>query len=267
VKTLDQIRALIIDMDGVLVLGTSPLPGISEFFSLLAARELDFVVATNNATVSPENLAKRLNNLGVQIPQNKVVTSAMATAGYLREDQHRDSKVLVIGEAPLRQAILSAGLEISESAKEASAVVVGLDREISWHKLSEAAYAIGAGAVFIGTNPDPSFPTERGITIGNGAMLAAISAATGVQPIIIGKPETYLYQFALRKLGTKPDETLALGDRLDTDILGGIKAGLCTALVLTGVTSRQELENSSIQPDWIFEDLTKLTAKFTADKK
>ncbi len=266
-KTLDQIRALIIDMDGVLVLGASPLPGISEFFSLLATHELDFVVATNNATVSPENLASRINNLGVQISKNKVITSAMATAEYLHEHQHQDGKVLVIGEAPLRQAILSAGLEISESAKEASAVVVGLDREISWHKLSEAAYAIGAGAEFIGTNPDPSFPTERGITIGNGAVLAALGAATGVQPTIIGKPETYLYQFALRKLGTKPDVTLALGDRLDTDILGGIKAGLCTALVLTGVTSRQELENSSYQPDWIFKDLIQLTAQFTVDKK
>ena len=264
-KTLDQIRALVIDMDGVLVRGTSPLPGISEFFSMLAARELDFVVATNNATVSPENLARRLNDLGVQIPPNKVITSAMATAEYLRE--HQDGNVFVIGEAPLRQAILSAGFEICESAQEASAVVVGLDREISWQKLSEAAYAIGSGAVFIGTNPDPSFPTERGITIGNGAMLAAISAATGVQPIIIGKPETYLYHYALRKLGTKPVETLALGDRLDTDILGGIKAGLCTAIVLTGVTSLQELENSSIQPDWIFEDLTKLTAQMNTDKK
>ncbi len=266
-KTLDQIRALIIDMDGVLVLGASPLPGITEFFSLLAARELGFVVATNNATVSPEILARRLNDLGVQIPPKKVITSAMATAEYLREYQLQDGKVLVIGEAPLRQAIVSAGFDICESAEEAVAVVVGLDREISWQKLSEAAYAIGAGALFIGTNPDPSFPTERGITIGNGAILATISAATGIQPIIIGKPETYLYQFALRTLGTKPDETLALGDRLDTDILGGIKAGLWTALVLTGVTSRQELENSSIHPDWIFEDLIKLTTQFTADKK
>jgi 4-nitrophenyl phosphatase len=267
VKTLDQIRALIIDMDGVLVRGASPLPGISAFFSIMKSRQLDFVVATNNATVSPENLAMRLNNLGVQIPPDQVITSAMATAEYLRDHQLHDGKVLVIGEAPLRQAILSAGLEICEHANEASAVVVGLDREISWDKLSEAAYAIDAGALFIGTNPDPSFPTERGITVGNGAILAALGAATGIQPTIIGKPETHLYQYALRKLGTKPEETLALGDRLDTDILGGIKAGLHTALVLTGVTTRQELENSSIQPDWIFEDLAQLTTQFAAEKK
>lgn len=263
-KTLEQIRGLIIDMDGVLVRGASPLPGISEFFAMLKERELDFIIATNNATITPELLAGRLEAVGVQISPNQVITSAMAAAEYLCEHQTQDGKVLVVGESALRQAITTAGFEICEDSHEASAVVVGLDREASWSKLSEAAYALRAGAIFIGTNPDPSIPTERGIAIGNGALLAAIEVATGVQPIIIGKPETYLFQYALRRLGTKPDETLTLGDRLDTDILGGINTGLCTALVLTGVTSRQDLENASIQPDWIYEDLISFTAELSA---
>ena len=261
-NTLEQIRGFIIDLDGVLVRGASPLPGISEFFTMLNSRNLDFTVATNNATITPELLASHLGKMGVQIAPDQVITSAMAAAEYIREHLNQDSKVYVIGEQPLRQAIVSAGFEISESANNSRAVVVGLDREVTWQKLSEAAYALGAGAVFIGTNPDASIPTERGIAIGNGALLAAIQEATGIQPTIIGKPETYLFQFALRKMGTKPSETLALGDRLDTDILGGINAGLSTALVLTGVTSREDLENTMIQPDWIFDDLTVLTAQF-----
>jgi 4-nitrophenyl phosphatase len=260
--TVEQIRGLIIDMDGVLVRGASPLPGIVEFFSMLKSRSLDFIVATNNATITPELLASRLSGMGVQISPDQVITSAMAAAEYMREHLNNERSVYVVGEPPLRQAVASAGFEIGDSADEVQAVVIGLDREASWQKLSEAAYALGAGAVFIGTNPDASIPTERGIAIGNGALLAAVEAATGVQPIIIGKPETYLYEYALRKMGTKPKETLALGDRLDTDILGGINAGIPTALVLTGVTSRQDLENATIQPDWVFEDLTTLTAHF-----
>jgi len=263
VTTLDQIRALIIDMDGVLVRGSTPLPGLSEFFTMLDTRKLDFVVATNNATTTPELLVNRLGDAGVHIPPSQVITSAMAAADYLRQNVDRDGKVFVVGEPALRQAILSAGFEICEGANGANAVVVGLDREASWRKLSEAAYALQAGAVFIGTNPDPSIPTERGIAIGNGALLAALQAATGIAPLIIGKPETHLFRLALRKLGTQASETLVLGDRLDTDILGGKNAGLATALLLTGVTSRHDLEDASIQPDWVFEDLIALTAELS----
>jgi 4-nitrophenyl phosphatase len=264
VKTLDQIRALIIDMDGVLVRGATPLPGLSEFFSVLDTRKLDFIVATNNATTTPELLAGRLGAAGVQIPPSHVITSAMAAADYLRHHGNIDGKVFMVGEPALRQALESAGFEICTEANGAIAVVVGLDREVSWRKLSEAAYALGNGAMFIGTNPDPSIPTERGIAIGNGALLAALQAATGIKPLIIGKPEIPLFELALHKLDTQPDETLVLGDRLDTDILGGKNAGLATALLLTGVTDRHDLENASIRPDWVFEDLKALSAELAA---
>ncbi len=263
-KTMDQIRALIIDMDGVLVRGDTPLSGLSEFFAMLNTRKLQFVVATNNATTTPELLASRLGAAGVQIPPSQVITSAMAAADYLRQHSNLDGKVFMVGEPALRQALESAGFEICAEANGASAVVVGLDREVSWCKLSEAAYALQAGALFIGTNPDPNIPTERGIAIGNGALLAALQAATGKRPLIIGKPETHLFQLALRKLGTQVGETLVLGDRLDTDILGGKNAGLATALLLTGVTHRRDLEDASIQPDWVFEDLEALTAELAA---
>ncbi|MEJ2570641.1 MAG: HAD-IIA family hydrolase [Anaerolineales bacterium] len=264
VKTLDQIRALIIDMDGVLVRGATPLPGLSEFFSVLDTRQLDFVVATNNATTTPELLADRLGTAGVRIPPSHVITSAMAAADYLRHHGNLDGKVFMVGESPLRQALEAAGFEICTKSDGASAVVVGLDHEVSWRKLSEAAYAIGDGAMFIGTNPDPSIPTERGIAIGNGALLAALQVATGIKPLVIGKPETHLFELALHKLNTEPDETLVLGDRLDTDILGGKNAGLATALLLTGVTDRHDLENASIQPDWVFDDLKALSVELAA---
>jgi 4-nitrophenyl phosphatase len=200
-------------------------------------------------------LAERLQSLGIAVEPAAVLTAAQATTAYLLSELPSGAGLFVIGEAPLRNALQDAGFELLPTAQGAQAVVVGLDRRADWDKLTEAALAIQDGAVFIGTNPDRSLPVERGLAIGNGALLAAIQAATDVAPAIVGKPEPHLFRLALRRLGTEPSHTVALGDRLETDILGGQRAGLRTALVLTGASSRELLQGSAVKPDWVFDDL------------
>lgn len=252
---LASMQALIIDLDGVLWRGKALLPGVATFFALLRRRQLRFVLATNNATASPASIQQRLEQAGVEIVEDEVMTSAMAAAAYLADNVAAGSPVLVIGEQALRQALASRGFPLATSADGTMAVVVGMDRTLSWPQLAEACLAIRAGAAFIGTNPDVSFPTERGLVPGNGATLAALQAATDIAPAIIGKPEPHLYEQALQQMGVPAEHTLVLGDRLETDILGGQRIGAPTGLLLTGVTDRAQLESSDIQPDFLFADL------------
>jgi 4-nitrophenyl phosphatase len=255
---LTQIRALIIDLDGVLWRGDTPLPGLQEFFGLLRRRHLPFLLASNNATTSPETVQAKLRRMGVEVAIPEILTSPEATATYLLRRFARGTRLYAIGEEPLRSALQHAGFDLRDRADAVEAVVAGLDRELTWDQLTEATLAIRAGALFVGTNPDVTLPTERGLGPGIGALLAALEAATGTQPVIVGKPEPHMYVQSLEQLHTAPQSTLALGDRIETDILGGKRAGVLTALVLTGVTQRRDLERSAIQPDWVFEDLPEL---------
>lgn len=250
-------RGMIIDMDGVLWRGNAALPGVKAFFSLLRRKGVSLMLATNNATTSPETVQDRLHNMGIEVDAAEVLTTAEGTAQFLLQHMQlsKGSNVYVIGESPLRMALLNAGFEIVDRAEQARVVTVGLDRGLTWEDLAEAVYAIQRGARFVATNPDPSLPTERGLAPGTGAILACLEAVTGCSPMIFGKPEPHIYLQALQRLGTPPQQTVALGDRLETDILGGQRAGLRTALVLTGVTDRRTLSESSINPDWVFDDL------------
>ena len=146
-----------------------------------------------------------------------------------------------------------------ESGDDVIAVVVGMDWSLTWEKLAEANYALMSGAFFLGTNPDVSFPTERGLAPGNGAILAALETATGRKATIFGKPEPHLFLEALQRTETPASHTVAIGDRLETDILGGKRAGLPTALILTGVTTQEQAASSDIQPDWVFESMEELS--------
>jgi len=255
---LTDLRGWVIDMDGVLWRGETPLPGLERFFDLLRRRKFGFILATNNARQTAERVQSKLATFGVSIEPQEVLTSAAGTATLLLSRLPPGSSVYAIGEEGLMEALEAAEFRVLASAEGAQAVVVGIDSELTWDKLAEAAYAIEQGALFIGTNPDVSFPTERGEAPGNGATLAALTATTGQQPIVFGKPEPHLFNEALARLGTLPEQTVALGDRLETDILGGTRAGLRTILVLTGVTSRAELEAAELKPDWVFEDLLEL---------
>jgi len=260
VTDLRAFRGLIVDGDGVLWLDTTPLPGLGEFFAVLRRRSLPFVIATNNATTSPEIVQEKLGGFGVTIASGEVLTSSEATAGVLLERLSAGARVLPIGERGLLDALRRAGFTLVDKADGVGAVVAALDRQLTYERLMEASLAIEAGALFVATNPDVTYPVERGLAPGSGAILAALEATTGVKPLIVGKPEPHLFRQALAVLGTLPRETLAIGDRIETDVVGAQRAGMPAALVLTGVTSPQALVASPVQPEYVFENLTQLAA-------
>jgi 4-nitrophenyl phosphatase len=257
--TVREMRAAVIDMDGVLWEGDQPLPGLVEFFGALRERKIQFVLATNNASRTPEQYVAKLARMGVTVTPHEVFTSALATALYLRERAPNGARIYAIGEDGLLRALTESGFTLGDLYQNGvDYVVVGMDRGLSWDKLATATINIRAGAVFIGTNPDPTLPTEHGITQGNGAILAALQTATGQAPIVIGKPEPTMYQQALQRLGSDPALTLGIGDRLETDILGAVRAGLPSVLLLSGVSRRADLEKVDYRPTWVMQDIQEI---------
>jgi len=265
-----NIRALIIDMDGVLWHGELPMPGLTEFFQTLRDQQIQFILATNNARLTQEQYVIKLAQMGVQVTPDEILTSSMATALYLAE--HTDpstTRVFVIGEDGARQPLLERGFTLTELYElnddknnpnmGADIVVCGMDKNLSWDKLATATLNIRAGAKFIGTNADTTLPTERGLTHGNGAILAAIMAATGITPTIIGKPEPIIYQQALSLLGIDPAQTVAIGDRLETDILGAVRTGIRSLMVLSGVSTEDDFKSTDYRPTWVMPDIRAVT--------
>jgi 4-nitrophenyl phosphatase len=259
---LATIRHLIIDMDGVLWRGNAPLPGLVEFFDVMRRRNITFVLATNNSRQTPEQYTAKLAGMGVQVARGEILTSAQATALYLSE-QSRDSRhAYVIGEDGVRQALSEAGFSLcAPDEVGAQFVVVGMDQGLTFDKLATATLNIRAGARFIGTNGDTSLPSERGIIHGNGAILAALATATGVTPTVVGKPEPIMYQQAMARLGGTSEDTWALGDRLETDILGAKRTGIRSILVMTGVTTPEQLAASECQPEVVLPGIAELAAQ------
>jgi len=264
-KTLTNIKHLIIDMDGVLYRGHQPIPGLGEFFTFLRQRSIGYILATNNSTRTPAQYARKLAHMGVTVRQEEILTSAQATAAYLAEQAPPGTPVYVIGQDGLVAAMQERGYIITTHHRQgARFVVVGMDTRVTYDKLKTGTLLIRAGAQFIGTNPDKTFPSEEGIVPGAGSILAALEAATDVKPIVIGKPEPPMFQQALARLGASPQTTAVLGDRLETDILGGQRAGLLTICVLSGVTSQEDLARSPIQPDLVFRDIAHLVEEWAS---
>ncbi|PKM11435.1 MAG: haloacid dehalogenase [Gammaproteobacteria bacterium HGW-Gammaproteobacteria-3] len=269
-KNFENINALIIDMDGVLWEGGRALPGLADFFDTLHRRRFRYILATNNASLTPEQYVAKLAGFGVTVERRRILTSAMATALYLSERMDpKQTRVFVIGEDGAKQPLLDLGFALTElyevdEGHRADIVVCGLDRTLSWDKLSTATLNILAGARFIGTNADTTLPMEQGLGLGNGAVLAALQAATGVAPITIGKPEPIIYRQAMALLGSDPAQTVAIGDRLDTDILGAIRTGIRSLLVLTGVATEQQLAATEHRPTWVMPDLRAVTQALDA---
>ncbi len=255
---LRTIQHLVVDMDGVLYRGTERLPGAAEFLGFLREQQIGFVLATNNATRTPQQFVDKLAGMAIAVQPHQILTSAQATASYLAGVAPAGTRVFVVGQDGLRAALCEAGFELVEDGAEF--VVAGMDFEICYPRLADAALQIRAGARFIGTNPDRTFPSERGILPGAGSLLAFLEAATGERPTIIGKPEKAMMEQALARLGAQPATAAILGDRLETDILVGQRAGMTTLLVLTGVTTRQMLDGSEVPPDLVFEDVAHLHA-------
>jgi len=256
---LGQIRAVIADADGTLWRGSRPVAGLVDFFDLLQARGIPIMVVTNNTVKTPEQYRQKLAGFGLAVGTDCVLTASVATVAYLTKNFQPAAPVYVIGQSGLRRAVQEAGFTLLNNADQpAAAVVVGGDTLLTYNKLKHAILLIQKGAGFIGTNPDLLVPTEEGFVPEAGTTLAAIQAATGVSPIIIGKPEPPLFEMALEKMGIAPQQTAMLGDRLETDILGGQRAGLKTILVTTGIDNRETIVQKGIRPDAIFSGLRQL---------
>lgn len=253
----ENIRGVVCDMDGVLWRGMEPLPGLKLFFDMLHDMDAPFMLATNNSSKSPAMYVDKLHGMGVTtVREENIVNSGLATANFLLKEYPIGADIHVLGGQGLFDVIREAGFPIVEQGAEV--VVAGLHFELTYDMVARATLEINNGARFIGTNADPSYPSSEGMLPGAGSLLAMLETATGITPEVVGKPHAPMFHYALEKMGTAPEETLMIGDRLTTDIEGGINAGMKTALVFTGVTSPELLVESDVQPDVAYEGLDAL---------
>jgi 4-nitrophenyl phosphatase len=251
---------LILDMDGVLWRGEAPIGNLAEIFQEMRRRGWRFVFATNNSTRTPQEYVARLERFGVPAEPWQVVTSSQAVAEMIRREHPQIETVFAIGENGLLRALEARGLRCLpvEQAQEAQAVVVGLDRQVNFAKMSEATLLVRRGLPFYATNPDRTFPTPRGEIPGAGAWVSVIVTASDVTPRFAGKPSPYLIELALQRLGSAPQDTWVVGDRLETDVAAAQAAGCRSVLVLSGVSTRQQAERWSPPPDRVVENLAAL---------
>lgn len=257
-----NIKGLVLDMDGVIWKADSPIGDLPSIFRRLRERGLKFVFATNNSTRTSEQYVDVLSGLGLAVEPWQVVTSSQGVAHAVAQEFAAGTKVFMIGEDGIEMALQERGFELLsvEMAREAKAVVMGIDRHITFEKVVEATLLVRSGIPFYATNTDRTFPTPRGEIPGSGAWISVITTATGVTPIIAGKPSPFLVELSLEKLGTAKEETLVVGDRLETDIAAGQAVGCPTALVLSGVSTLDQADAWTPRPDIIASDLSALIA-------
>ena len=249
---MEAVRNFITDMDGVLLKGTQIIPGANEFIALLQKQKREYLLLTNNSLRTPRDLAHRLQSIGLEIPTERLYTSAMATASFLAS-QRPEGTAFVIGESGLTQAIHDMDYVITDI--DPDYVVLGETDFYNYELVTKAIRLIDAGARFIATNPDVIGPTEAGIVPGCGAMAALIEKATGKTPFYVGKPNPLMMRSALNYLDVHSEDTIMIGDRMDTDIIAGVESGLRTILVLTGVTSREDIEQYPYRPTWVLDSV------------
>ena len=257
-----HIKNLILDMDGVLWRGDTPMPDLVDFITTIQQLGLGIALATNNAAKTPTQYIAKLAGFGIHtIPEEQILTSAEATASYLSRELEEGASVYIIGGDGIHHAFRRRGYRILTTEQayhgaSAAVVVVGFYRHITYDDLAMGCHLILNGAKFVGTNPDVTFPHELGLLPGAGATLAFLQAATGIEPMVIGKPGPIMFEEALQRLGGSTADTVMIGDRLNTDIAGGKGAGLTTFMVLTGISQTADLPHSPIQPDHNFENLS-----------
>jgi 4-nitrophenyl phosphatase len=258
---LTTIKALIIDMDGVLWRESNPIGDLPAIFARIQERGLGFAFATNNSTKTVDGFLEIITSFGVELEPWQIITSSLATAEVLSKQFPEGGPVFLIGESGIHSALVQYNFEPITDIQESVhplAVVVGFDRTCSYAKLRRATLLIRSGIPFFGTNPDKTFPAPEGLVPGAGAIQAAIAAATDVSPTVIGKPSPFLMKIALDRLNSKPEDTLVVGDRLETDIAAGQAAGCRTALVLSGVSTAKQAKSWMPPIDIIAEDLASL---------
>jgi NagD protein len=251
----DEIKSWLMDMDGVLVHEEQALPGAGDFIAGLRDRGLPFLVLTNNSIYTRRDLAARLRASGLNVPEESIWTSALATASFL-EDQRPGGTAFVIGEAGLTTALHESGYTMTDRSPDY--VVLGETRTYSFERITSAIRLILSGARFIATNPDPTGPSADGALPATGAVAALITRATGVDPYYVGKPNPLMMRSALNAIDAHSESTAMIGDRMDTDIVAGLEAGLHTILVLTGVTRPDEIERFPYRPSQVVDGVADL---------
>src|SRR4051794_26371144 len=250
-----QIKSWLMDMDGVLVHEEQAIPGADRFIAALREQEIPFLVLTNNSIYTRRDLAARLLASGLEVPEESIWTSALATARFL-EDQRPGGSAFVIGEAGLTTALHQSGYTMTERGPDY--VVLGETRTYSFERITHAIRLIENGARFIATNPDPTGPSPDGPLPATGSVAALISRATGVDPYYVGKPNPLMMRSALNAIDAHSETTAMIGDRMDTDVVAGLEAGLETILVLTGVTTRPMIDRFPYVPSRIVESVAEL---------
>ncbi|MET0843316.1 MAG: HAD-IIA family hydrolase [Mycetocola sp.] len=244
----DEVECWLTDMDGVLVHENRPLPGAAELLQQWRDQGKPYLVLTNNSIFTPRDLSARLRASGLEVPEEFIWTSALATAAFLK-DQMPGGSAFVIGEAGITTALHEAGFIMTETAPDY--VVVGETRNYSFEAITKAIRLINNGARFIATNPDATGPSADGPMPATGAIAALITKATGKEPYIVGKPNPMMFRSALNKIGAHSENTGMIGDRMDTDVVAGIEAGLHTILVLTGISDEAEIKKYPFRPSEI----------------
>ena len=244
----DEVECWLTDMDGVLVHENRPLPGAAELLQQWRDQGKPYLVLTNNSIFTPRDLSARLRASGLEVPEEFIWTSALATAAFLK-DQMPGGSAFVIGEAGITTALHEAGFIMTETAPDY--VVVGETRNYSFEAITKAIRLINNGARFIATNPDATGPSADGPMPATGAIAALITKATGKEPYIVGKPNPMMFRSALNKIGAHSENTGMIGDRMDTDVVAGIEAGLHTILVLTGISDETEINRYPFRPSEI----------------
>ena len=252
---MDGIKNYLMDMDGVILRGTTLIPGAAEFVEHLREQDLPFLILTNNSLYTPRDLQVRLSYMGLHVQPEAIFTSALATAQFLH-DQRPGGRAYAIGESGLTTALHDIGYVLPD--QEPEYVVLGETTAYSFERITRAIRFVTAGARFIATNPDAMGPGEGGIVPATGSVAALISAATGVKPYFVGKPNPLMMRTALRTLNAHSENSVMIGDRLDTDIIAGTESGLRTILVLTGVTTREEVERYPYRPTWVRESIAEV---------
>jgi 4-nitrophenyl phosphatase len=258
-----RFRNLILDIDGTLLVQDEPVPGLPAFFQTLNNRNINYVLATNNSTKTTKRLVEKFADFGVNLESDQILTTFDVTANYLQQRYNAGTSIYLIGEEGFRQTLTEQGfrvLSLAEAKQEKpTAVVVGLDRNCTYEQLATAALHVRQGAAFIATNADSAFPTARGPMASTGAILAFIQTASGKMPEVLGKPHRALFDTALQRLGSQPHQTAIVGDRIETDMMGGKMAGLRTVLMLSGVTDSVDIDPYRIGVDVVYNNLVALT--------
>ncbi len=249
------IETWLTDMDGVLVHEDDAIPGAADFITALCESGRRFLVLTNNSIFTPRDLRARLRASGIDVPEEAIWTSALATANFLA-DQRPGGTAYVVGEAGLTTAMHDVGFVMTD--RDPDYVVLGETRTYSFESITRAIRLIEKGARFIATNPDPSGPSPYGTLPATGSVAALISTATGRAPYYVGKPNALMMRSALNRLDAHSETTVMVGDRMDTDVISGLEAGLRTVLVLTGSTTRTQVEHFPYRPTTIVESVADL---------